>query len=110
LASIFISSKDLSEPAGRQTSISKPFHAKMQLVKIAIAIVAVAFTPSEGAEVHVDNRALLSEQVANLLRGAATATCSGIKGCQECCGPTDECCGEGTYCSGSPPACYVGRR
>ncbi len=43
----------------------------MQLVKIAIAIVAVALTPSEGAENHADNKALLSQQVANLLRGSS---------------------------------------
>jgi hypothetical protein len=44
----------------------------MQLVKIAIAIVAVVLTPSEGAENHADNKALLSQQVANLLRGASS--------------------------------------
>ncbi len=42
---------------------------KMQLVKIAIANVAVALTPSEGAENHAVNKALLSQQVTNLLRG-----------------------------------------
>jgi hypothetical protein len=41
----------------------------MQLVKIAIAIVAVALTPSEGAENHAVNKALLSQQVTNRLRG-----------------------------------------
>jgi hypothetical protein len=45
----------------------------MQLVKIAIAIVAVVLTPSEGAENHADNKALLS-QVANLLRGLPRVT------------------------------------
>ncbi len=72
----------------------------MQLVKSAIAIVAVAFTPSEGAENHADNKALLSQQVAaNLLRGgAALVTCSGFTNCTTCCGPTNECCVTGSYC------------
>jgi hypothetical protein len=46
----------------------------MQLVKIAFAIVAVALTPSEGAENHAVNRALLSQQVANHLRGLTDST------------------------------------
>jgi hypothetical protein len=49
---------------------------KMQLVKIAIAIVAVALTPSEGAENHAVNKALLSQQVANHLRGGQTSAYS----------------------------------
>jgi hypothetical protein len=44
-------------------------HTELQLVKIAIAIVPVALTPSEGAENHAVNEALLSQQVTNLLRG-----------------------------------------
>ncbi len=44
----------------------------MQLVKIAIALVAVALTPSEGAD-HAVNKALLSRQVANHLRGQTRA-------------------------------------
>ncbi len=45
----------------------------MQLVKIASAIVAVALTPSEGAENHAVKKALLSQQVANHLRGETSA-------------------------------------
>jgi hypothetical protein len=62
-------SKIVQTPNG--PSLRSSSTQKMQLVKIAIAIVAVALTPSEGAENHADNKALLSQQVANLLRGSS---------------------------------------
>jgi surface protein len=52
----------------RDTERSEP--QKMQLVIIAIAIVAISLTPSEGAENHAVNKALLSQQVANHLARA----------------------------------------
>ncbi len=70
----------------------------MQLFKIATAIVAVAFTASEAAEVAASNS--LAASITNLLRGKATLWCSGMGGCVECCGSTNEyCCLYGTYCS-----------
>jgi hypothetical protein len=66
----------------------------MQLVKIAFAIVAVALTPSEGAENHAVNRALLSQQVANHLRGLTDSTKKAPTdrpGGQAWCGVTHSC-------------------
>jgi hypothetical protein len=62
-----IADTERSEPRALNSSTQK------QLVKIAIAIVAVALTPSEGAENHAVNKALLSQQVANHLRGQTSA-------------------------------------
>ncbi len=45
----------------------------MQLL-VKIAIVAVVLTASEGAENHADDKVLLSQQVANHLRGASHDT------------------------------------
>jgi large subunit ribosomal protein L40e len=81
----------------------------MQLVKIAIAIVAVALTtPSEAAEVASSNslaasiqdkaRAMIGTRDAAQIGGGASSTCSCAIGTGVWCNNT--CCCHGTVCSG----------